>query len=104
MTLSPTDIIIKNPKIAQRLFDERMLVITAKDSMLHRFNEVGTFIWSVLDKPISMQEVCDSVEEHFRGVETSKSSQEILDFIQTLEKKGLIAIQRPCPNAPCPNP
>jgi hypothetical protein len=93
MPLSPNDIITKNPKIAQRLFEERMLVITAKDSMLHRFNEVGTFIWSIIDKPLSIQEIYNSIEEHFNGFDLKKSSQEILDFIQTLEKKGLVTIQ-----------
>ena len=94
MSLSENDIITKNPKIAQRLFEERMLVITAKDSMLHRFNEVGTFIWSIIDKPLSIQEICTSLEEHFMGFEIKKSSQEILDFIQALEKKGLVTIQQ----------
>ena len=93
MPLSPNDIITKNPKIAQRMFEERMLVITAKDSMLHRFNEVGTHMWSVIDKPLSIQDILSSIEEHFNGFEINKSSQEILDFIQTLEKKGLVTIQ-----------
>ena len=93
MSLSPNDIITKNPKIAQRLFEERMLVITAKDSMLHRFNDVGTFIWSIIYKPLSIQEICNSLEEHFNGFDLKKSSREILDFIQSLEKKGLVTIQ-----------
>jgi Coenzyme PQQ synthesis protein D (PqqD) len=93
MTLSPNDIITKNPKIAQRMFEERMLVITAKDSMLHRFNAVGTHIWSTITTPLSIKEICKSVEEHFEGFDAKKSSQEILDFIQTMEKKGLVTIQ-----------
>jgi Coenzyme PQQ synthesis protein D (PqqD) len=93
MTLSPNDIITKNPKIAQRLFEERMLVITAKDSMLHRFNEVGTFVWGLLDKPLSMAEICGSIEEHFDGFETTKSFREIHDFVHDMEKKGLVTIQ-----------
>jgi hypothetical protein len=93
MSLSHSSIITKNPKIAQRLFEEKMLVITAKDSMLHRFNEVGTFIWSAIDKPLSIQDICNSIEDHFNGFEIKKSSQEIFDFIKALEKKGLVTIQ-----------
>jgi hypothetical protein len=95
MVLTENDIITKNPKIAQRIFEERMLVITAKDSMLHRFNEVGTFIWCIIDKPLSIQGICDSIEGYFNGFEIKTSSQEIFDFIQTLERKGLVTIRHP---------
>jgi DNA-binding PadR family transcriptional regulator len=61
--------------------------------MLHRFDEVGTFIWSIIDKPLYIKEICDSLEKHFNGFEIKKSLQEILDFIQALEKKGLVTIQ-----------
>jgi hypothetical protein len=93
MALSENDIITKNPKIAQRMFEERMLVITAKDSMLHRFNEAGTFIWKAIDKPLTTKEICNSLEIYFNGFDTKKSLQEILEFIQALEKKGLVTIQ-----------
>jgi hypothetical protein len=94
MPLGLNDIITKNPKIAQRMFEQRMLVITAKDSMLHRFNEVGTYIWSIIDKPLSLNEVCVSLENHFNGFALKKSFHEITGFMETMEKKNLITIQR----------
>jgi len=75
------------------MFEERMLVITARDSMLHRFNEAGTFIWQIIDKPLSTKEICDSLETYFKGFDTKTSLQEILDFIKALEKKGLVTIR-----------
>jgi hypothetical protein len=94
MPLSLNDIITKNPKIAQRLFEERMLVITAKDSMLHRFNEAGTFIWKAIDKPLSIKDICNSLDNNFNGFDVKKSLQEILEFLEALEKKNLVSIQR----------
>jgi hypothetical protein len=93
MPLSPNDFISKNIHIAQRLFDERMLVITAKDSMLHRFNEAGTFIWSTLDKPTSLKEICKSLEEHFKGFDARNNFNEISDFITALKEKNLVHIE-----------
>jgi hypothetical protein len=94
MSLSPDDIIIKNTQIAQRLFDERMLVITAKDSMLHRFDEVGTHIWSILDNHLSVKEICESIEENFEGFDSKKNTPEIISFLETLEKKHLVMISK----------
>jgi hypothetical protein len=94
MPLSPDDIVVKKNQIAQRLFEERMLVITAKDSMLHRFNEVGTFIWSLLDKKISTKEICLSIQEHFQGADSAKTISEINAFLKDLEKKNLVLISK----------
>jgi hypothetical protein len=94
MTISLDDIILKNPQIAQRIFDDRMLVITAKDSMLHRFDEVGTFIWKMLDNKLSVKDICDSIEESFEGFDRKKNTSEILSFLETLEKKNLVLISK----------
>jgi hypothetical protein len=94
MSIKPDDIIIKNPNIAQRLFEERMLVITAKDSMLHRFNEVGTHIWQILDNNLSVKEICNSIKENFEGFDPIKDYNDIISFLDTLEKKHLIMISK----------
>ena len=94
MPLSPDDIISKNPKIAARLFDERMLVITAGDSMLHRLDDVGTFIWSLLDERMSVNKIVEAVGEHFRKFDRVKNAPEIIVFLDTLEKKGMVLISK----------
>jgi hypothetical protein len=94
MPLSPDDIIVKNPHIAQRLFEERMLVITAKDSMLHRFNEVGTFIWNLLADKMSINEICLSIQNHFQEFDSAKNISEIIAFLEKLEKKKLVLISK----------
>jgi|GEM_PF-1439825 hypothetical protein len=94
MVLSPNDIVSRSTRIAQRLFEERMLVITAQDSQLHRFNEVGTFIWQLLEKPMTVDEISKAVGKHFDGFDPKKSLQEISDFLISLEKKKCVSI---CP-------
>ena len=94
MALSPLDVVSRSTRIAQRLFEERMLVITAQDSQLHRFNEVGTFIWQLLEKSMTVGAICTAVEEHFDGFDAGKSFQEISDFLVSLEKKKCVSI---CP-------
>lgn len=94
MALSSNDVVSRSTRIAQRLFEDRMLVITAKDSMLHRFNEVGTFIWQLLEKPQTVGAICSSVASHFDGFKTEKQSSDLYHFLESLEKKTCIEILR----------
>lgn len=90
MTIQKNDTIVRTDNVAQRLFEERMLVITPRDSMLHRFNEVGSFIWQVLETPKSVAEICTEIKEHFDGVDAEKLTDEIEIFIEKLKDKKLV--------------
>lgn len=94
MTLSSTDSVSRSNKIAHRLFEDRMLVITARDSMLHRFNEVGTFVWQFLEKPKTVSDICSAVASHFEGFIEKKHSSDLFLFLEDLEEKSCIEILR----------
>ena len=81
---------VKN--VAQRLFEERMLVITPKDSLLHRFNEVGTFIWQILDTPKTVEEIYKKVKEHFEDADDEQVFEDVTDFLSKMEEKKLVTI------------
>ena len=87
---------LKNEKIvrvenaAQRLFEDRMLVITPRDSMLHRFNEVGTAIWQILETPKTRDEICAEVKERFDGVDAKQLTNDVDVFIEKLKQKKLV--------------
>jgi hypothetical protein len=94
MSLSSNDTVSRSAKIAHRLFEDRMLVITAKDSMLHRFNEVGTFVWQLLEKPQTVGAICAGVASHFDGFIKAKHSSDLHCFLEALEKKRCVEILR----------
>ena len=73
--LIPETLIQRSDLTAGRLFEGSMLVITSDDSMLHRFNEVGTFVWQCLEKgPMSIDQVCREIEGRFSGFRTGPQS------------------------------
>lgn len=92
-TVQPADIIRKSLKIAQREFEGEMLVITAADSKLHRFNAVGTFIWKVLENPTSFSDICKEVSENFQNFNNNANLKEIEQFLLVLWRKNLIKIE-----------
>jgi hypothetical protein len=92
MTIPSNSTICRAPNLAQRLFEEEMLVISSRDSMLHRFNEVGTFIWGRLEKAMTVNALLAEVADHFEGFDLKRNSSEIETFLAELEKKGLVKI------------
>jgi hypothetical protein len=88
--LAMSDMLARAPKLAQRLFEERMLIITPSDSMLHRLNEMGTCIWQLLEKPASTNDLCLGIEKAFDGFDRKKNVQEIVEFLQQLVSRGLL--------------
>ncbi len=92
MTTDKNDTIVRADNVAQRLFEERMLVITPRDSMLHRFNEVGSFIWQVLETPKTTAEICTEIKKQFDGVDQEMLTDEIELFIGKLKDKKLVEV------------
>ena len=81
--------VARSTETASRLIDETLLVITVEDSMLHRFNDVGTFIWNFLEKPVSESAICKAVTEHFDGF-PEEGRKDIRQFLDELHKKKLV--------------
>ena len=92
MNISKKDTIERSGNVAQRLFEEQMLVINPKDSLLHRFNEVGTFIWQILETPKTVEEICAEVKEHFKDADEDRVFLDVTGFISKLEEKKLVRI------------
>ena len=94
MTISKDSIVTRASNLAQRLFEERMLVISPRDSMLHRFNEVGTLVWQTIEHGTALNDILVSVEGRFQGFDIKKNRTDIIAFLEELEIKGLVTVAR----------
>ena len=92
MNISKENKIERSGNVAQRLFEEQMLVINPKDSLLHRFNEVGTFIWQILETPKTVEEICAKVKEHFEDADEKQVFEDVTGFVNKLNGKKLVTI------------
>jgi hypothetical protein len=90
--LSDGTIVSRSPRVAHRLFEDRMLVITVDDSRLHRLNEVGTYIWGQLESPKSVRELSALVMENFSGCTKEAARTDTADFVGKMSEKGLVTL------------
>ncbi len=92
--LTESSTVSRSKRVAQRLFEGRMLVITVDDSKLHRFNEVGTFIWQLLGAPLSVEEMGRRVAGHFEGCSQEQAQNDVIAFVEALVQKGLVTVSK----------
>lgn len=92
MSTMKNEKIVRVTNAAQRLFKDRMLVITPRDSMLQRFNEVGTAVWQILETPKTRDEICAEIKKRFDDVDDKKLTDDVDAFIEKLKEKKLVSL------------
>ena len=94
MKLLDSTFLSRAPRLAQRLFEGRMLIISPADSMLHRLDETGTFIWEQLETPQTLGVLLDRLDAHYNGFDRAAQAEEVFDFVKSMvEKKLMVAVE-----------
>ncbi|MFN3966405.1 MAG: PqqD family protein [Endomicrobiia bacterium] len=78
--------------IAWRIIDGTACIVTVKDSRLHILNEIGTRIWQVIEKGIEFEDLIEKILQEYE-VGPEKLKQDIKEFLDELNSKGLIKIE-----------
>ena len=71
------------PECAFREIDGEVFIVSSTTGGVHLLNEVGTFIWSLLDGSLTLGEVAESVVGEFETTEDAAKA-DILEFIEKL--------------------
>jgi len=79
----------KSKNIAARVIDGNAYIILPEESKLFQLNDVGTFIWNMLDKSHSIEEIVDAVLDEFE-VERTEAEKDVFKFLGKLFDKKLI--------------
>lgn len=69
------------------------IILSAKDSMLHSLNELGTAIWNLLEKPRKVEEIVTALLEEY-DVERAELEKDLVEFLTELVEKKLVQV---CP-------
>ena len=80
---------IKDKRLAHKNIDGNMYIVSPWNHMLHKFNEIATCIWEMIDKKYSRDQIITVLTEQF-DVSRSKAEEDFDLFAEDLLKKGLI--------------
>ena len=80
---------VKTNNVACRIIEGQAFIINTKTSTLHELDETGTFIWELIEKNKSAQEIAEKLASTY-AVTTEHALKDVIDFIEELDKKGIV--------------
>jgi hypothetical protein len=79
----------KRAHLAGRIISNQAYVVNTKNSVLHEFNETGTFIWKLIEKNRSKADILRELINEFE-VSAEKAQRDLDEFLAKLEKNEII--------------
>jgi len=70
-------------------FDDESILLNVETGIYFRLNEVGSFIWPLLDGRHSESEIIAAVLDAFQ-IDEKSARRDFREFVQRLEKEGLL--------------
>lgn len=81
-------------RTAARVIDGSAYVVAIDRQMLLELNEVGTFIWERLDRPMTLDALARAIAAEFR-VEPEAAKRDAEEFIRLLVDRGVVSVEVP---------
>lgn len=83
-----TRLVLTDHQITSQLGDESV-ILELNAGIYYGLDSIGTRIWSLIESPRSVQEICDIIEQEY-DVQPAACEQAVLSLLQDLEAKSLV--------------
>lgn len=83
-----------HPDVVFQLADEEVVLVLPRAGQIKVLNEVGTFIWSMLDGIRSVAEIVEQICHEYR-VDSEQAQADVIEFLNELQTKGIIQVIAP---------
>ena len=94
-------VVATNQHIASDLAGETV-ILNLKNGTYYGLNDIGVFIWNMLQEPCPVSTICDAVQEAY-DVERAQAEQDIIYLLQDLAAEELIEVNH-APNTSAAQP
>ena len=84
----------RNPQVvARELADgEGVLLLHLESGQYHGLNPIGTMIWDLLDRELTVGEIVDAIRGHVDDPPPHLES-EVVGFLASIEERDLVVVQ-----------
>lgn len=77
------------PNLSIRKIDSEIFILNRSTAEIHTFNETGTFIWELIEKKHTIEDISRRISEEYE-ITPEAAFREIDEFIADLKNKQLI--------------
>lgn len=81
----------KRAEIVSGQIDDEFIMMSIESGKYHILNPTGSRIWSLLDKPQTVAELCAALTVEFK-IAPAVCQKEVMDFITQLAARDIIVI------------
>ncbi|MBE0487443.1 MAG: PqqD family protein [Halomonas sp.] len=80
----------KEDPLTSHLGDD-LVIFSARNGRYYGTEEVGTFIWSFLERRATVLDVCEALQAAF-DVDRPICERDVMTFLEQLEQEGLVTV------------
>ena len=89
--ITPDNLVRKSTKLLMSTVDNEAVILGVDSGKYFGLNEIGTKIWSIIDNPVRVSELIDSLVELY-DEDINVISSHTIEFLSTLLEKSLIEL------------
>ena len=82
-------VVKRNPQVAWRELDGKIMLVTPADAMLHLLNDTGSFLWKQLDAPRAANDLAAALCAEFE-VDEDTARGDVREFIEEILGKNML--------------
>ncbi len=97
--LQLSSVVARNDGFLSTASEDGITMIGDSQSEVYHLDFVGQRIWSLVERPCPVSDVCEALEEEF-NVDPATCERDVLAFLEQLREKGIIQILPEPPSTP----
>lgn len=90
-SISETTTIVATEDTLSTTIDEETVILHETAGKYYGLNDVGTFIWKLLEEPRTIEAICEEVTAEY-DVENKQCEEDIKQMLSDLAAKGLVRL------------
>lgn len=71
--------------------DNEIVILNMKGNNYISLDAIGRRIWEIIETPITVDNVCDQLEQEFDGTRDQITA-DVIAFLEELEREGLVRV------------
>jgi coenzyme PQQ biosynthesis protein PqqD len=79
----------RSDQLLSRVMEDGTVIVSPEDGQLTVVNEVGSFVWDLIDGQRTVATIIQLVVNHFQATQ-DQASYDVLAFLETLEQRKLL--------------
>ena len=92
MNLSKSSVIKVSKNAVHCDVEDEVVILGMEDGVYYGLNPVGAFIWNLVQKPVKVEEIRDSILEEF-DVGEEECEADLIELLNELLEKNLIEVE-----------